>query len=71
MTTKTMSVADARFLEYLRDNPKHGAFNLTDEPHLERLWRNGYMARRNGFWEPTKAGLASASGVLFLLRGDA
>lgn len=71
MTTKSMSVADARFLEYLRDNPKFGEFTLTDEPHLKRLVRNGYMTKLGGKWAPTKAGLVSASGVLFLLRGDA
>jgi len=67
---KTLSVADAKFIEWLEEDPKRGDFDL-DDPVLRRLKRDGRIERRDGLWRPTKAGLAVASGVMMLIRRHA
>jgi hypothetical protein len=65
-----MSVADAKFIEWLDEDPKRGKFDL-DDPALRKLKRDGRIELRDGLWRPTKLGLATASGVMMLMRGNA
>ena len=67
---KTLSVADAKFIEWLEEDPKRGDFELDDD-NLKRIWRGGLIHCVKGKWRPTKAGLAVASGVMMLIRGNA